>query len=626
MVSKNIIINKKYLNDISDIQIDDNIIKKIDKFKLKLKTFEDTINYEKINNLDLFNLVKNEKMLLYEPVDYTGWLLFLDCVISNHLTDKNLSILIDSDLYGFIELIKYVGHIDNKFYLTKQSKNLLSNELYKYFTEKLNINIQYEDESKLVRAGGSTLKALLSEENIKYDIIVITDISNVKFYMNYLTDNGMIFLIQSLKFINKDMIELFKEHIKLFSEIEIISPSITKTTGEFITIYKKKDSDVIYPLKIDDFFKYHINRVNKILEFKYHIMMVGNIDIQNKLISTYTHKLKMHIINLMTIFNIPVKTKFTNYYDNKLILINQKLYSQNNVHNYQFINYEINSMKFNFSNDRNYSKYFKLENINKNLMNVRTALYTRNQQQWNHSANELDNFRLLSQYISKKINIENINNNFLHIIEIFRTFNFIDYDKPDLNINYFINDDHMIKNAVNFYFTKYTKTIDIKQNEENESLDIIFIDKIDDFYEALLMLKKNSNIIIKYDIPFSDIRMISLIYMMTLIFKSVNLFKPISSKPYNSEIYIIGRIMDKIEQVNLLKDNIDKNKWFDVPISFTNQLEDYMIEITRLQISYLLNIFYFVDNDGEMDKIKNISSYKTIKDKSNEYWYNKYIL
>ena len=51
-----------------------------------------------------------------------------------------------------------------------------------------------------------------------------------------------------------------------------------------------------------------------------------------------------------------------------------------------------------------------------------------------------------------------------------------------------------------------------------------------------------------------------------------------------------------------------------------------MIDITRLQISYLLNIFYFVDNEGEIDKIKNISSNKNIKDKSNEYWYNKYIL
>ncbi len=36
MVSKNIIINKKYLNDMSDIQIDNNIIKKIDKFKINL--------------------------------------------------------------------------------------------------------------------------------------------------------------------------------------------------------------------------------------------------------------------------------------------------------------------------------------------------------------------------------------------------------------------------------------------------------------------------------------------------------------------------------------------------------------------------------------------------------------
>lgn len=34
------------------------------------------------------------------------------------------------------------------------------------------------------------------------------------------------------------------------------------------------------------------------------------------------------------------------------------------------------------------------------------------------------------------------------------------------------------------------------------------------------------------------------------------------------------------------------------------QLEDYIVDITRQQISYLLNIFHFYDNNGEYSKIK----------------------
>jgi hypothetical protein len=68
-----------------------------------------------------------------------------------------------------------------------------------------------------------------------------------------------------------------------------------------------------------------------------------------------------------------------------------------------------------------------------------------------------------------------------------------------------------------------------------------------------------------------------------------------------------------------------KLNWIkNIPQSFIKQLEDYVVEITRQQISYLLNIFHFIDNTAELEKIKLIKDDKKLKEVTNQYWCKKF--
>jgi hypothetical protein len=121
--------------------------------------------------------------------------------------------------------------------------------------------------------------------------------------------------------------------------------------------------------------------------------------------------------------------------------------------------------------------------------------------------------------------------------------------------------------------------------------------------------------------------------MLTQIFEEVYLSKPITSRPANSEVSLICKkflgidtnILDQLKQ--MLNKNFDPYlNWIEnVPVSFIAQLEDYILDITKQQISYLLNVFYFVDNPLEIDKINLLKNNK-LKETNNEYWCKKFKL
>ena len=145
------------------------------------------------------------------------------------------------------------------------------------------------------------------------------------------------------------------------------------------------------------------------------------------------------------------------------------------------------------------------------------------------------------------------------------------------------------------------------------------------FYNMVNLLKVGGNGIIKMFIPLRLPSNVCLIYTLTKLFKNVYIIKPITSRPNNSEVYIVGKefmgidkeLLDKLKK---LLNNFDPYlNWLDyIPSSFTEQLEDYIVDITRQQISYLLNIFHFYDNNGEYNKIK--GNMKKIKDVTNQTW------
>ena len=96
----------------------------------------------------------------------------------------------------------------------------------------------------------------------------------------------------------------------------------------------------------------------------------------------------------------------------------------------------------------------------------------------------------------------------------------------------------------------------------------------------------------------------------------------------------IGYLGIPESDLNKLKSLLDKKlypkfnprlKWIDnIPEYFLKQLEDYVIEITRQQISYLLNIFHFVDNTVELEKINMIKDDNKLKEITNKYWCKKF--
>ena len=112
MVLKNIIINKSLkINDL-DTRLNQKVIDKLAKYNdlyANILSFSETINYKRIQNLDPYNQSIKSNILLYKPTEFNGWFSMIDLIYSNKLFDdkKELRILLDADIYGIIDLIKY---------------------------------------------------------------------------------------------------------------------------------------------------------------------------------------------------------------------------------------------------------------------------------------------------------------------------------------------------------------------------------------------------------------------------------------------------------------------------------------------------------------------------------------
>lgn len=629
-----------------------NIIKKYN----DLSSIINKIDNEKIKNLDIYNL--SYKLLLYQPLE-DSFILFIN--LDLYYLNKNSNILITSENYSFIEYLKYQTEKEYNFYLSdKIMMNIPDNKL-KYLTKYTNIN---------------------EEIDIKFDIILINDINKLDFYKNKINEDGVIIYIGK--------IDEIIDNIDILKEINLIKPEIIKQSGEFVGIYKNEKISKKNPLK---FLYNHINRLIKILKTKNKLLNLGNIDIQNKLINVYKNKIYSDIIFKMNKYDIPIKTEIIKYYDLKLITITNKLYSSIDLISFQFINYEDIQYDIEINNNLNNDN---LNNISLNLNKIKRAIDTRDLKKWYDITFKLDNFKSLSSYLSKKLDIFTnksiqVTNAFLKIYEMLYSYQLFDILKPDLKSFHFceapgmfiLGINHFIKTKTNikkwdWYGNSLPQDPDNKALGDNYDLmkkfpdrwlngDIRKIENIKKFkeilgevdfitsdcgicveysdmnkYEELIsetdfaqfinminLLSLNGSGILKMFIPIQKPSNISIIYLATQIFNKVFISKPITSRPHNSEIYIICigfkgfNNIDKL--LNILEKNYDSNKSFikNIPESFIKQLEDYILEITRQQISYLLNIFHFLDNKHEMDKILLLKN-NTLKNNSNEYWLEKF--
>jgi 23S rRNA U2552 (ribose-2'-O)-methylase RlmE/FtsJ len=711
MVLKNIIINKSSLiHDSSELILDDNItdkIKKIVELTKKIQTFESTTNYEEIKNLDLYNQILKNKICLYQPVEYNGWLTLFDFVKYRVNVDK-LSVYVDSDLFGIIELLKYMREVDDKYYISRSTAENIPSKGFEYLKKMFNVEIMSDLDSDNTSI----------DNTAKFDLIILTDYSKIKLYQSFLTKTGSIVLVTQFSDINKDLILTINSGLKIFDHVELISPIILKQTGEFVVIFQKptdyyeiKTDNYIGNLmmKVNNFFDFHLHRLNAVIKSKLHILEISNSDLQLKLISVYKTKLRSKIINLMTIFNIPVNTKLLDYYDNKLQTINNKLYSSVNLISYQFIKYEDIELNINLD-QKNLISYPNLHAISKNLNRVKRAIDTRYFKKWQYITFQLDNYKSLGEYIAKNYKVVSKantkpSNAFMKMYEMAMTFKIIDKSNPTLKsfhfceapgmfiigLNHYLQTKTNIKNwdfygnsltidadktaltdvyglidkyknkwligpkasgdireltNIDFFKEKLTE-VDLITSDCGICVDLGDLNKYEEliaetdfaqFINMLNLLKKGGSGIIKTFIPLELPSNVCLIYTLTQVFEEVYFSKPITSRPQNSEVYLvcIGYLGIDPKSLDKLKSLLNKKlypkfnpklNWIDnIPESFVKQLEDYVVEITRQQISYLLNIFHFVDNTSELEKIKILRDDNKLKEITNKYWCKKFDL
>ena len=141
------ILNNIIINSDNQLVFNENIIKKLKKLSdinSKLILYETTNNYQKINNLDLYNQMMHNKITLYQPTEYNGWLSLLDTISYKFSPEaktsfNRLKILIDSNIYGSIELLKYIREINDEFYITESCAVNMSKQHYEYLKTMFNI-------------------------------------------------------------------------------------------------------------------------------------------------------------------------------------------------------------------------------------------------------------------------------------------------------------------------------------------------------------------------------------------------------------------------------------------------------------------------------------------------------
>jgi len=714
MVLNNIIINKTaIINNKINLDLNDQILKKMNtlsELTSKLNTYDSTTNYSKIINLDLYNQISNNKFTLYQPIEYNGWLSLIDFV-SQGLSDKgdkDIKVYIDSDIVGSIELIKYIRESSDSFYLSRSCADNIPQKGFEYLKNIYGVQVIKDIDN-------------INDDNddintpIKYDLIILTDYLKIKSAHSYLAEGGQILLLTQIKDLKSDLISNLNQNLKIFDQIEIISPTILKSTGEFIIIYKNPTN--IYEIKsksyvgnlmmkIDDFFNYHLHKLIKIAKSKLHILEISNNDLQLKLINVYQTKLRSKIVNYMIIFNIPIKTSVLDFYDTKLLTINNKLYSAINLLSYQFIKYE--DIKLEYDNVITNTKYTNLHNLSKNLNRIKRAIDTRYFKKWQYITLQLDNYKSLGEHLLKNYKVLTDtkikpSNAFMKMYEMLISFNIINKSNPILKSFHFceapgmfiIGLNHFLQTKTNIkswdwygnsltidadktaltdvyglikpnknrwligpessgdirdlanikFFKEKLGEVDlitsdcgicVKTSELNNYEELIAETDYAQFINMLNLLKKGGSGVLKTFIPMELASNVCLIFILTQVFEEVYFSKPITSRPANSEVYLvcIGYLGIDKELLNKLKQLLDKKinpqfnprlNWIkNIPESFIKQLEDYVIEITRQQMSYLLNIFHFIDNEGELSKIKLLKDDNKLKEVTNQYWCRKF--
>jgi 23S rRNA U2552 (ribose-2'-O)-methylase RlmE/FtsJ len=152
-------------------------------------------------------------------------------------------------------------------------------------------------------------------------------------------------------------------------------------------------------------------------------------------------------------------------------------------------------------------------------------------------------------------------------------------------------------------------SVDFNQQEES-SLHLIF----SEICFALMMQKKGGHFILKVFDTFCS-STLELIYLLTYLYEDVIISKPMTSRPANSEKYIICTNFRMVPNIQEIKDRIcecyeqiQTNPYtsilnLELPNLFLNKIREINSIFGQSQISTILSVLTYITDDKKMDKL-----------------------
>ncbi len=227
-----------------------------------------------------------------------------------------------------------------------------------------------------------------------------------------------------------------------------------------------------------------------------------------------------------------------------------------------------------------------------------------------NSINEIHGITLLSN--NKTIPNWKVKKNFINKYNIH--LNDINYGDGDLyNFNNIINFMENVKNDSESYnccdFITADGGFDFSENfNEQENDFIIFL--ICEIYLVLNLLKIGGNSVIKiYDIYSKE--SIKILYILTIFFEEVLIIKPLSSRPANSEKYLLCRnyIMNNTEYNKynqlfkeiILSKNLKLLENENAPYKFLKHITNYNKSYTDRQVKYINKTIELIDKINKIN-------------------------
>jgi 23S rRNA U2552 (ribose-2'-O)-methylase RlmE/FtsJ len=146
-------------------------------------------------------------------------------------------------------------------------------------------------------------------------------------------------------------------------------------------------------------------------------------------------------------------------------------------------------------------------------------------------------------------------------------------------------------------------------NQEESSLHLIF----SEICFAIMMQKKGGHFVLKVFDTFSS-STLELLYLLTYLYEEVNISKPLTSRPANSEKYVICTKFKTVHNLEEIKDriceiypNIQSNPYIsvlntEIPNSFLNKVKEVNSIFGQSQISTILSVLTYINDEKKVEK------------------------